>query len=616
MSENNKTVTYLEEKKELVVSASVQELMQILNEISLKDVRPKINNEVLSNFVPPKYRNSKNNAQKFGEETKEYYCKAIRGEVEGTAVINNERYTMQDGALQIFWHKVFSWWCVSNVELDTLGKLPIVENPNLINYEQLFKNAINSNVSRETLTTLYKFSPTIPINKEYEEKITKAPFRLALFNRAHDKDDSEEKLTKANERIEELESKLEQYSDYEEIKKQLNQKEEECERIKKENEDLDDKLTDYTSDILDFEAKCENMVNKIKDLEIENDKLKYNNEYERKYNNLLNKYEELANKKSFSGDAEKMKNHFEEQLIEKDNIIRALEKDKEDLIESNKEIISLQNENSKLKRRETGIIRDLKSLILGNKDFQKKFKRIILEDKPICEFIVRNIPDLKSGVELEVAARREQREITREQKKVITSNLNSNNIIEKIKVNYDDLKTHYEKFCTDNGIVPISDLWNKIQSGTFFIFEEDSLIKLLKNSNYDIDIKRISVEPNWHDMEDWFGKFDDGVFIPSKTEIADFYIDKKENPNKLGILVFDNFNIIPPEIYIKYFIEDIENNGEFWVVDINTPIVEGYKFMSVEQLSNLKYFFIKSKDPDTSFKIPKDLLKYELTGVN
>lgn len=38
--------------------------------------------------------------------------------------------------------------------------------------------------------------------------------------------------------------------------------------------------------------------------------------------------------------------------------------------------------------------------------------------------------------------------------------------------------------------------------------------------------------------------------------------------------------------------------------------------MSVEHLSNLKYFFIKSKDPDTSFKIPKDLLKYELTGVN
>ena len=411
--------------------------------------------------------------------------------------------------------------------------------------------------------------------------------------------------------------KNKQLNEIKNLKIQLKEIKTENEILKKENEDLDDKLTSYTSDILDFEAECENMDNKIKDLEIENDNLKYNKyAVERDYNNLLKKYEELSNKKSFSGDVEKMKNHFEEQLIEKDNIIRELKKDKEELIESNKEIISLQNENSKLKRRETGIIRDLKSLILGNKDFQKKFKRIILEDKPICEFIVRNIPDLKSGVEQEVASRREQREIERERKKVITRNLSNNNIVEKIKVNYNDLKTHYEKFCTDNGIIPISDLWNKIQSETFFIFEEDSLIKLLKNSNYDIDIKRISIEPNWHEMEDWFGKFDDGVFIPSKTDIADFYIDKKENPNKLGILVFDNFNIIPPEIYIKYFIEDIENNGEFWVVDINTPIVEGYEFMSVEHLSNLKYFFIKSKDPDTSFKIPKDLLKYELTGVN
>lgn len=581
---------YNKHKMDIIRTYADGDIINMINYIKDHDALKNIR-KALDIYVPFILKKSNNNSKKYGLETKQAFVDGLKGcpkevrkdKINSFQELSEKIYTV---IFKLYIEELFS----DIEDLDDFSAEDIFGEESL---DILIEINNKKHCPKEYIENWYKYNPYIDENVEIEQKIRDLTFSFADMEK--------------NKQLNEIKN----------LKIQLKEIKTENEILKKENEDLDDKLTSYTSDILDFEAKCENMDNKIKDLEIENDNLKYNKyAAERDYNNILKKYEELSNKKSFSGDVEKMKNHFEEQLIEKDNIIRELKKDKEELIESNKEIISLQNENSKLKRRETGIIRDLKSLILGNKDFQKKFKRIILEDKPICEFIVRNIPDLKSGVEQEVASRREQREIERERKKVITSNLSSNNIVEKIKVNYDDLKTHYEKFCTDNGIIPIPDLWNKIQSGTFFIFEEDSLIKLLKNSNYNIDIKRISVEPNWHEMEDWFGKFDDKVFIPSKTDIADFYIDKKENPNELGILVFDNFNIIPPEIYIKYFIEDIENNGEFWVVDINTPIVEGYEFMSVEHLSNLKYFFIKSKDPDTSFKIPKDLLKYELTGVN
>lgn len=581
---------YNKHKMDIIRTYADGDIINMINYIKDHDALKNIR-KALDIYVPFILKKSNNNSKKYGLETKQAFVDGLKGcpkEVRKDKI--NSFQELSEKIYTVFF-KLYIEELFSDIEdLDDFSAEDIFGEESL---NILIEINNKKHCPKEYIENWYKYNPYIDENVEIEQKIRNLTFSFADMEK--------------NKQLNEIKN----------LKIQLKEIKTENEILKKENEDLDYKLTSYTSDILDFEAKCENMDNKIKDLEIENDNLKYNKyAVERDYNNLLKKYEELSNKKSFSGDVEKMKNHFEEQLIEKDNIIRELKKDKEELIESNKEIISLQNENSKLKRRETGIIRDLKSLILGNKDFQKKFKRIILEDKPICEFIVRNIPDLKSGVEQEVASRREQREIERERKKVITRNLSNNNIVEKIKVNYNDLKTHYEKFCTDNGIIPISDLWNKIQSETFFIFEEDSLIKLLKNSNYDIDIKRISVEPNWHEMEDWFGKFDDGVFIPSKTDIADFYIDKKENPNKLGILVFDNFNIIPPEIYIKYFIEDIENNGEFWVVDINTPIVEGYEFMSVEHLSNLKYFFIKSKDPDTSFKIPKDLLKYKLTGVN
>lgn len=581
---------YNKHKMDIIRTYADGDIINMINYIKDHDALKNIR-KALDIYVPFILKKSNNNSKKYGLETKQAFVDGLKGcpkEVRKDKI--NSFQELSEKIYTVFF-KLYIEELFSDIDdLDDFSAEDIFGEESL---NILIEINNKKHCPKEYIENWYKYNPYIDENVEIEQKIRNLTFSFADME------------------------KYKQLNEIKNLKIQLKEIKTENEILKKENEDLDDKLTSYTSDILDFEAKCENMDNKIKDLEIENDNLKYNKyAVERDYNNLLKKYEELSNKKSFSGDVEKMKNHFEEQLIEKDNIIRELKKDKEELIESNKEIISLQYENSKLKRRETGIIRDLKSLILGNKDFQKKFKRIILEDKPICEFIVRNIPDLKSGVEQEVASRREQREIERERKKVITRNLSNNNIVEKIKVNYNDLKTHYEKFCTDNGIIPISDLWNKIQSETFFIFEEDSLIKLLKNSNYDIDIKRISIEPNWHEMEDWFGKFDDGVFIPSKTDIADFYIDKKENPNKLGILVFDNFNIIPPEIYIKYFIEDIENNGEFWVVDINTPIVEGYEFMSVEHLSNLKYFFIKSKDPDTSFKIPKDLLKYELTGVN
>ena len=613
--ENNKS------KMEVIESYSDNDIINLLNSINdsghLKALKI-----MLDLYVPMNLRSNRNNQVKYGIQTKQAFVDGLKGCPKDVVKNKVEAFKEETGKRYAVIYRLYLEELFDGIEdLDNFSVEDILGEDAIDIFIEINNNR---HCPKEYIENWYKYNPYIAINEDIEEKIKNLTYTLAdieeskkiqeIENIKNENINLNKKINELEKMLTKKEEELKSYFDYEEIKEQLNKKKEECQKLEKDNEDKDDKLTEYVSANLDLEIKCEQKDTKIKDLENENRDLKYTNKQsERDYKNLLEKYEVVSNKKSFSGDAEKMKKNLEQQLNEKQVKIDELEKENDELRESNEDIIRLKDENKKLKGRETGIIRDLKSLILSDKDFQKKFKRIILENKPICEFIVRNIPDLKEGIEQEVASRREQREFDRERKKYVTD-YNVNTITNKTMINYTDLEKKYNKFCTENGINPIHNLWKRIQEETFFIFEDDSIVKLLKNGNYNINIERVSVKPNWYGINDWFGEFSDGEFKPSKTDISDFYLNAKENPDELGILVLDNFNLIPPEVYIEPFIKDIDCNGYVNLVSPETVIVEGYEFMTIEQLDNLKYFFIKRNNADSSFMIPTDLQKYELKG--
>ena len=150
----------------------------------------------------------------------------------------------------------------------------------------------------------------------------------------------------------------------------------------------------------------------------------------------------------------------------------------------------------------------------------------------------------------------------------------------------------------------------KFEKGTFFIIEDETIIDTFEFKKYGIPIIRTSVEIDWHGVEDWFGYYKDGIFIPSKTQISDYYSFVKKNLDlPFGIIVFDNFNKIPPEVYIQTFIENMELNEKYPLV--HPALAKDDKYINIQKLHNLKYFFIKSKDQN-SFEIPVSMEKYIL----
>ena len=185
MADKEEKYNYSKEKINLITSSSIAELMQLLDEISVSKARTRINNVVLSKFIVPKYKNEKDNLIKYGRETKENYCKALKGELKGYFGTNKKQQikSPQEVALNLF-NEIIYMWCLSNVEIDKLGIWIKEKNGKIIpDYEKLTEMLINAKdkVSKETLSTFYKFAP-IDKNKNIEKDINEAPYRLELFN--------------------------------------------------------------------------------------------------------------------------------------------------------------------------------------------------------------------------------------------------------------------------------------------------------------------------------------------------------------------------------------------------------------------------------------------------
>lgn len=626
-------IEFLNNKKEIFKNANIEELINLLeentNKTALKDL--------LSPFVDPSVEREKSDNIKYGQKTKERYCKAIKGELPRfySDPKHKKAISAETNAF-IRFPKIFADWCCSNIELTPIIKtLPKDKSVIKLDFQQLLNAAIDSKkVSKETLMTFYKFAP-IPINKNIENKIKKAPGRLYII----------EQLRIEQQKLQE------KYSDYDELKKIKNDKEQienDAYAFITKNDEIEQKLKNEEQENKQLQEKISILEEKNNELESENQEWnqKYNDlltesqQWEQDYNELLNENDILEKNKKSLGSIDKMKENFRNQIQEKDEKIKELT----DKLSSTEEIIekydSLIAENATLKRREINILKDLKSNILQDIDFRKNLKRIILNDKDTCNLIIRNL-NLKAEIVMQAANIKSSKMIEKEmeeskqKQQAEKIQIKSEEFIPETMIYDAELITPLREGTFDNSKEEAfkdelfmrlqgnkeyqEDFYQKIKK-SFVILNTEDEFKQYKRAirevyDYDLQTKEVIPDFEWISYKDWFGYYQNGKFHPAITLIADYYKQLKDNQNiPLGIIVFKDFNRIMPEFYLEQFVNELENNGKIYLVHPLEDVEDKY-FKMIECIPNIKFVFIKTKDI-RAFDIPETMKKYEVMSMN
>ena len=159
----------------------------------------------------------------------------------------------------------------------------------------------------------------------------------------------------------------------------------------------------------------------------------------------------------------------------------------------------------------------------------------------------------------------------------------------------------------------INSLLKKFKKENFIIVEdEDDILTLINSQHYNFESLHIFPEYDWTSINDWFGYFDNGVFVPSKTKISDYYKFVKDENLPLGVVVFYDFNKILPDMYLEPFIQNIHFNKGMDLIHPNAIVDNNsIDFKHIEIPNSLKFVFVKSKSPN-AFDIPYSMKKYEV----
>ena len=91
--------------------------------------------------------------------------------------------------------------------------------------------------------------------------------------------------------------------------------------------------------------------------------------------------------------------------------------------------------------------------------------------------------------------------------------------------------------------------------------------------------------------------------------VSDYYkFVKTSSDLPFGLIIFNKFNKILPEIYLQPFIESMEQIKRFNLIH-PSEIKDKGEFATIENLPNLKYIMLSTND-ENSFRIPKFFEKY------
>lgn len=612
---------YSNEKREAIKSLDNLTIYRFLDQI--EDCKSILNNEFLDPFVPTLLKNSRDNSKKYGLQTRERFVNALKGELnsEGFFRKQTNKISPEDWIFSKLEEILYLWAKSNFLYFDKIFTAYKESRPKNIevNYhdKDFFEFLLVQNqkylVSRETLCSYYRFCSFV--DEEIEKKLKVCKSRLDILKN---------------------------------IKQDLknNTSNEDLELLKKENKEIKNELESTKKDFLDIQninetlkIENENLRNEVNTQKEDNYELQYQIE------NLSKKIQNIDNT-----DIEKMKESLIDKLKDKDYKLKELEYKLE-------ELTSLESKNEKLMEKikdiekyKTFNVRELRNC-LNDIEYTQILKEIILSDKNTLNFVA-NALNLKEEIinndSKNVAATNEEvytlkDEITNltelrnqllddianlEQQKFETNKNNKyqieQNVNQEYKENNEEFKLNLKLFETNQN----EDLQQVLIEND--IFDEDEFEDLRQSkiiiSNQYKDYENwmkaqtitfkpliVAVDYDWTSYKEWFGYFDNSIFKPSTTLIADYYKFLVENQDiPFGVVVFKDFNKIIPEFYLESFFEKIKTNGYIDLIHPNSIVSDDdniYKRIEKEDLfDRLKFVLIKSQDED-AFDIKDSFVK-------
>lgn len=341
-----------------------------------------------------------------------------------------------------------------------------------------------------------------------------------------------------------------------------------------------------------------------------------------------NAYLKALVKKLEVSDVQKMKQSLESKISELEKQLEAknsetkFEEDIEDEEETYKyKYNDLQKTSDKIKNLK---ISELDAKIRSDKKYQQLIMSLILHNSSASKLFLKHL-DLDNTIrDIIIDARAQISDLQKQKEELENTPIQVRNNKDKNTNEYSYFLTHPEfnmsqYFKTLKNKIDIfyeKEAQNidmrKITDGNFIIVNDDRLIDAMDLEAFGIPKCRIAVDSGWKSTDDWFGYYNnEGIFTPSKTMISDYYKFVKDTMElPFGVVVFDNFNQIPPETYIEPFIKNLETN-EYYQITNPALIKDNGELAVIEKLHNLKYIMIKSQN-DTAFEIPNSMKKYEL----
>ncbi len=583
---------YPNEKIKIIQGFEDKYIINFLDEIKKREIRSRLNT-ALSPFIPEELKHENDNAKKYGKKTKNRFCIALKGELEGffADTKRSKRVLPRDKAFQTLF-EIYGLWIEANPEF---SKTYIEEYLSLREIEKgkfdigdidFLKFLLQKNkeylISKETIEKFYDFGPIVP-SPELNKLINNCKTRLDIIEHLHQSQIS--------------------YQEIIQYETKLNQKDELISSLNQEIEDKNLELDFY----LEENSKLQKQIKQLEHTNID-----------------------------------KMKQNFEKQLSRKEIEIDELKAQLEDYDEIVLQNEKLQVTNKTLEQYRKLDIRDFHAQ-MENKEFRKFLKHLILSDEKTSKLVVRML-NLKEELLLEADKLYEQKFIDVNMK-LEELNKQKASLLDEIS----DIKTQKSSHAAEKSlnfnqeILPKSSrmliddeefkeefrfelnkaendydlkLHEKLKNNNVIIVEDKKDIAVwLKCQKFGCNPLEVIVEYDWTSYSDWFGFFDtDNKFIPSNTLIADYYKSTKLNQNlPFGIIIFNDFNKILPEIYLEPFFQNIEIKGFLDLIHPDTDVEKEYEiFKRIKFLNNLKFVLVKSKSQD-AFNIPMSFKKYEVS---
>lgn len=612
---------YSKEKQEYIKSLPIYEIMDYVSQITGK-YRGCLNKAYLNDFVNEKYKNLKDDSIKYGPETKRNFCELLKnGEFSNKKrkrLLKEDDFSTLLITLNLFWtesnFELHQFIIYENKEEEEKKEIDYIASLN--NFIQ--ENKKNNTISKESIRTFYQFSP-IDLNNDIEKQINNCKSRLEIIPKIKSKNDKEiDNLKRKKSEIEQEKSKND------DIVKDLNEKNEKLEKD------------------IQLKTACINQLN---------DEINQEKEHSFELQTKLDIAEKNSNK---NYDLEKVKENFQKQLKDKDIIIEDLQakiKESEHIYSKNEELL---NEVISLRKIKEFNLREFKNKISNDISFQDDLKRLILSDESTYKLVIRLL-NLKEEIlkeahkiyeqeciddKLEIEQLEKQIDILKleieslqKEKNDVSKNAIMTTILSSMQFEDEDLfklpsenqskplmfinENQFDRevrlVLEDKGDKYINSLLYKFKKEKFIIVDdEDDILALINTQRYNFESLYIFPEYDWTSINDWFGYFDNGKFIPSKTKIADYCKFVKDENLPLGVVVFYDFNKILPDMYLEPFIQNININEGMDLIHPNAIVNDNsVDFKRIEISNSLKFVFVKSKSQN-AFDIPYSMKKYEV----